>query len=602
MGPVIKTIILVSIMVLPVVASAQTMEQLASKIGKDINNPALKVAVVRLTAVPGVEKRDVDVVQERLTTFLGMNKGFKLIERALLEKVLEEQKLQLSGAISTSTVKRIGELSGADIVVSGTVNLLIGDEVEVNARAVAVETGEVLSAGRSRIPRDWQYLKVLSKEEIKSSQTAEAANAYAKAEQYYADGKYGVALVFYTKAIEADVSFWDAYYGRSVVAALQDKWDDAISDLNVFLKARIDNENAYVLRGRMYYFKEQYGKAISDYNMAIELGANEAEVYFFRGVAMHCLWKWDDAIKDYSKAIALNPKSDEAYYWRARAYAGAGKNSQMAIADYTTAISLRKSPSYYAMRALNYHDNQQNDKAMKDIDMAINIDPSNPVGYFARAAIYNSEKKFRLALKEVDAAIGYDPFHADSLMLRAKLNYLLSFDKDKAISDYSRVIEVDSSREEAYLQRGKLYAYKIGDSFDYVDKAISDFNKAIELNPKNDSAYSTRGTLYATKRLYSLAFEDCNAAIELNPGTAKGYECFAETYGTKGDFPAAILNMNIAISRDPKEFGYYEMLASYYERNGEPYKAEESRLRMKEVGDNFLKEIKVKAKQQATKK
>lgn len=592
-----KYVLIALALFLPKVAIAQTMEQLASKIGKDINNPTLKVAVVGFSAVPGIEKRDVDVIQERLTTFLGMTRGFRLIERTLLEKVLEEQRLQLSGAISTSTVKKIGELSGADIVVSGTVNLLVGDEVEVNARALTVETGEVISAGRARIPRDWQYLKVLSKEELKSSQTAEAASAYAKAEQYYATGKYGVALAFYTKAIEADANFWDAYYGRAIVAALQDKWDNAILDLNIFLKTRIDNGNAYVLRGRMYYFKEQYDIAISDYDMAVELGVNDAEVYFFRGVSKHCLRKWDEAIKDYSKAIALNPKYDEAYYWRARAYAGAGKGGQVSNADYTMAISLRKLPSYYAMRALNYYDSQQKDKAMKDVDMAIKLDPTNPVGYFARAAIYNSEKKFRLALKEADAAIGLDPFHADSLMLRAKLNYLLSFDKDKAISDYSRVIEVDPSREEAYLQRGELYACKIGDSFDYVDNAISDYDKAIALNPKNDTAYSTRGTLHATKGAFSLAFSDCNAAIEINPGTAKGYECLAETYGAKGDFPAAISNMNSAISRNPKEFVYYELLANYYEKNGEPTKAQESRQKMKEVGDNFVAEIKGKGKQ-----
>jgi len=602
MSAVIRKIIIGSLMVLPVVVSAQTMEQLASKIGKDINNPTMKVAVVGLTAVPGVEKRDVDVVQERLTTFLGMTKGFRLIERKLLEKVLEEQRLQLSGAISSSTVKKIGELSGADIVVSGTVNSLIGDEIEVNVRAVNVETGEVVSSGRSRMSRDWQYLKTLSKEEVKASQTAEASSAYTKAEQYYADGKYGISLAFYTKAIEADMSFWDAYYGRAIVSALQNKLDDAILDLNVFLKARIDHRSAYILRGRMHYSKEQYDKAISDYNMAIELGANESELYFLRGIATHCLRNWDEAIKDYSKAIALNPEYDEAYYWRARAYAGAGKGGQVSNADYTTAISLRKLPSYYAMRALNYYDSKQKDKAMKDVDMAIQLDPTNPMGYFARAAIYNSEKEFRLALKEADAAISLDPFHADSLMLRAKLNYLLSFDKDKAISDYSRVIDVDPSREEAYLQRGELYACKIGDSFDYVDKAISDFDKAIAFSPKNDAAYSTRGTLYATKGAFSLAFADCNTAIELNPGTAKGYECLAETYGAKGDFPAAISNMNNAISRNPKQFGYYEMLANYYEQNGEPYKAQESRERMKEVGDNLVKEISAKAKQQAKKK
>ncbi len=56
--------------------------------------------------------------------------------------------------------------------------------------------------------------------------------------------------------------------------------------------------------------------------------------------------------------------------------------------------------------------------------------------------------------------------------------------------------------------------------FKDYSKAITDYTKAIEINSNNADVYSNRGLVYAILQDYSKAISDCNKAIELNPTDA----------------------------------------------------------------------------------
>lgn len=81
----------------------------------------------------------------------------KIIERANLEKILEEQKFQAGGLVDDNSAKAIGKIAGVDYVCYGDMKD-IGNEITVNARIVDVETGEVLAISRGTVMKD-KYLK-----------------------------------------------------------------------------------------------------------------------------------------------------------------------------------------------------------------------------------------------------------------------------------------------------------------------------------------------------------------------------------------------------------------------------------------------------------
>lgn len=71
--------------------------------------------------------------------------GLRLVERDRLEAVLGEQKLQQSKSVDRKTAVRVGKLLGARYLVLGSV-VKLGAMVRMNARIVAVETGEIVTA------------------------------------------------------------------------------------------------------------------------------------------------------------------------------------------------------------------------------------------------------------------------------------------------------------------------------------------------------------------------------------------------------------------------------------------------------------------------
>lgn len=90
--------------------------------------------------------------------------NIKIIERSNLEKILSEQKFQASGIVDDSSAKSIGKIAGVDYVCYGDMKD-IGEEINVNARIVDVESGEVISISRTTVKKD-KYLKDYAKQQI----------------------------------------------------------------------------------------------------------------------------------------------------------------------------------------------------------------------------------------------------------------------------------------------------------------------------------------------------------------------------------------------------------------------------------------------------
>ena len=89
------------------------------------------------------------IVAEWLITGLVETGRFDVIERRLLEKLLEEQKLGVTGAIDPNSAAQLGKILGVRIIVSGTVTSLEG-YTEINARLINVDSASIVAAEKVR--------------------------------------------------------------------------------------------------------------------------------------------------------------------------------------------------------------------------------------------------------------------------------------------------------------------------------------------------------------------------------------------------------------------------------------------------------------------
>ncbi len=103
-----------------------------------------------------------NIVFDKLITALFNQERFKVIERNQLERILDEQKLGMTGVIDASTAAKLGKGIGVDAIILGSISLTRSGAISVDARAIDTESATIITAQDAYAGRfDQQILKQL---------------------------------------------------------------------------------------------------------------------------------------------------------------------------------------------------------------------------------------------------------------------------------------------------------------------------------------------------------------------------------------------------------------------------------------------------------
>lgn len=167
----------------------QRIAELSQQITKEMTEyQKTTIAVVEFVDLQGNVTDFGRFLAEELITRLYQTKKFKVIERQLLNKIIGEQKLSLTGLIDPASIKQLGKLLGVDAICSGTVTDLT-QSLRVNARLVSTETGEIFAVASNEIFKDESITKLMSKSAMMYS-TSGPALAATKSPIEEIDGHY----------------------------------------------------------------------------------------------------------------------------------------------------------------------------------------------------------------------------------------------------------------------------------------------------------------------------------------------------------------------------------------------------------------------------
>jgi TolB-like protein/ribosomal protein L31 len=147
---------------------SELSQQIASKMSA---RQKTTLAVIEFANLRGEVTDFGRYLAEELITRLSDLEKFKVIERQLINRVIAEQKLGLTGIVDPAAARRLGRLLGADAICSGTVSDL-AQGVKVNARLISTETGEVFASASTEIFKDESVLRLLAN----GSRTTPTAN------------------------------------------------------------------------------------------------------------------------------------------------------------------------------------------------------------------------------------------------------------------------------------------------------------------------------------------------------------------------------------------------------------------------------------------
>lgn len=165
-------------------------------------------------------------------------------------------------------------------------------------------------------------------------------------------GKYKQAIADYTKAIEINPRYADAYNSRGLAYASRNDFSHAETDLSHALEINPWLVGAYNNRGFLYDYSGEYDKSIADYTQALKINPNYAQAYYNRALAYDYKGNLDQSIDDYRKAIEINHGFVNAYFNMAAVCEKAGRIKE-AIEAYKGFIQYVSTEDiYYRMFAI----------------------------------------------------------------------------------------------------------------------------------------------------------------------------------------------------------------------------------------------------------
>jgi tetratricopeptide (TPR) repeat protein len=170
----------------------------------------------------------------------------------------------------------------------------------------------------------WEFLKTYELsgepryEEYKfrpeGRRSKEATEQYNRGLERHRAGDVAGAIAAYTRAIELDRKYADAYNNRGVAYLTQKDYAAAVADFTHSIEVA-PSDAAYNNRGSIFFSQQKIEEAIADFTAGIKLKAS-AEGYANRGVAYQQTSQEALALADYERAIELNPKFGRAYVLR----------------------------------------------------------------------------------------------------------------------------------------------------------------------------------------------------------------------------------------------------------------------------------------------
>jgi len=154
-----------------------------------------------------------------------------------------------------------------------------------------------------------------------------------------------------------------------------------------------------------------------------------------------------------------------------------------------------------------------------------------------------------LRLAELDRRIVDRPSDAGLYADRARLYQLMDSSR-RAIRDWERALELDSSNAGFHKELGSLYY-----TTTLIDRAREQFQQATALAPEDPEAKLRLAEIELVRRDHLVAMKLVNEALRIDPNLAHGYYLKGWIHKELGDTALAISSLRTSIEQDPR---YYE--------------------------------------------
>jgi serine/threonine protein kinase/tetratricopeptide (TPR) repeat protein len=332
----------------------------------------------------------------------------------------------------------------------------------------------------------------------------------------------------------------------------------------------------YFLLGDETYRRGEWSTAIAYFENTLRLEPEHFWARFLIAFAYLQSGRADQAVSNWTVCQSRQPRFPWIYILRGVAYGELGylartdKRSTEAELHFAAALAdFRKAQENLALepdsnasytlivnRGFLHLRQRQFEDAVRDLQEAIRLKPSQVQAYINLAEVYKERHQSDQAVAQLDRAIKLQPKLTTLYFRRGRLALELK-DPSRALQDFDKVIRLlepvaatPNEREllaETHAQRGRI----LHEQRRY-DDAQEAYTAALKVLPDYPLALRSRGTLLYERQRYAEASRDFDAYLSKWKPMPRIYEARGLTRTRRADYAGAVADYSRALDLEPK--------------------------------------------------
>lgn len=246
---------------------------------------------------------------------------------------------------------------------------------------------------------------------------------------------------------------------------------------NMFINNAVQQWQEQNYKGAFQSFEKHITLTQSD----VYIGVLDTGIIYNAGLAAYNAKMYDEAIKYFKICILSNYEKTSPYSLMYLSYIG---KNDLEAGEKILNEAFRKYPGNQEILLQliqHYLDNDQIDKGLSSVQMALKSDPENPNLHLADGVFYMKLENYAEAVKGLEKAVELNPKEFASQLNLGICYYNIAFEKYLASNEIMDVKKYN----EAIVEVNKLFA-----------KAVAPFEKAHELNPEDIDTMKNLKELY----------------------------------------------------------------------------------------------------------
>jgi superkiller protein 3 len=416
--------------------------------------------------------------------------------------------------------------------------------------------------------------------------------------QLLTEGAYSEAIKLSDKLQSIYKRFPGGYYIKAAAQVNLGKKDDALSNIDAFLKSGFGLPFTHHQAGMCYLALGEIGKADEQFKTVISMDPKSGRSFVPMTIIEQIRGNYDRALQGLQLTLTQGEPPSLIHFLRANIYMAKGdkKEYQNEMKEGKEMVSGMKleSISFFPVgkEATKFAEdrnlmvlfflNSWYDKAIQKSDAVIKLSGKDLFAWYYMGLSKIAQKKYKEAISSFNQLVLIDPnlFSAHMGLGQA---YIQVNDFEKGMKSFKKAVEINPSYSPAYIALGDIY-FQTKDE----EKAVQSYRKAVELNPKSLEAYQRLALILAEQpKSHDEALKMATKSVELGPKSPFSLDAIGWVSVQRGDIKKGIERLKEASTLLPQDPVILYHLGVGHYKNNNPNAAKNALQAALNISKNF---------------